>query len=113
MSERVAASGERGVVAEGRGQKAEVVGALEGLDPSPRSFRARCLEADLLHPGLRAPGPTLSRGERVAQARSAPPSKWPNPMERRLPGGWTGGFQPPPQTERQGGPPAPPPDARA
>src|SRR5580765_2366312 len=34
-------------------------------NPSPRLFRAECFGADSLHAGLRAPEPTLSRGERV------------------------------------------------
>src|SRR5580765_362507 len=37
-------------------------------NPSPRLFRAECFGADSLHAGLRAPEPTLSRGERVAPA---------------------------------------------
>jgi hypothetical protein len=38
-------------------------------NPSPRLFRAECFGADSLHAGLRAPEPTLSRGERVAPVR--------------------------------------------
>src|SRR5207249_3265703 len=37
--------------------------------PSPRLLRAECFVADSLHAGLRAPEPTLSRGERVASVR--------------------------------------------
>src|SRR5205807_2994296 len=37
-------------------------------NPSPRLFRAEGVGADSLHAGLRAPEPTLSRGERVVPA---------------------------------------------
>ncbi len=44
-------------------------GCLVPENPSPRLFRAECFGADSLHAGLRAPEPTLSRGERVAPVR--------------------------------------------
>ncbi len=37
-------------------------------NPSPRLFRAGFIKADSLHAGIRAPEPTLSRGERVGPA---------------------------------------------
>src|SRR5882724_6334512 len=44
----------------------------EGLVPSPRPLRARCSGADSLRARSRAPGPTLSRWERVTSACFAP-----------------------------------------
>src|SRR5260221_14550416 len=43
--------------------------------PSPRHLRAECFEADSALRGLRAPVPTLSRGERVA-ARQRRTVRW-------------------------------------
>src|SRR5260221_7965191 len=72
--------------------------------PSPRLFRAGFIKADSLHAGLRAPEPTLSRGERVGPAplyvlrpclASAPPPPPPPLSAKSLPSG-RGKHAPPP-----------------